>query len=111
MITNIGRAHLETFGTIEDVLVAKWELVESLGEDGVAVLPAGDVRLTGLRNGPMLTFGEEPEADVRIDEVGVDDGGVASFRLVHGHESVDVVLAVPGRHQPLIDGRGDGPPR
>jgi UDP-N-acetylmuramoyl-tripeptide--D-alanyl-D-alanine ligase len=101
VITNIGRAHLETFGTVEDVLVAKWELVEALGPDGVAVLPAGDPRLTGRRNGPMITFGEEPDADVRIAGTEMDRRGLTTFRLEHRGESAVVALGVPGLHQPL----------
>lgn len=100
VITNIGRAHLETFGTVEGVLAAKWELVEALGEAGTAVLPTGDPRLTDRRSGPMLTFGEGEGADVRVVDIGMDDRGIASFTIEHGDASVPVTLDVPGRHQP-----------
>lgn len=37
MITAIGNQHLETFGSEENILKTKNELVEALGEDGLAV--------------------------------------------------------------------------
>src|SRR3989304_3268890 len=57
VVTNVGPAHLEMFGDIETVLLAKWELVEILEPGGVAVLPAADHRLTDRRGGPVAHFG------------------------------------------------------
>jgi UDP-N-acetylmuramoyl-tripeptide--D-alanyl-D-alanine ligase len=101
VITNIGRAHLETFGDVETVRVAKWELVEALGESGMAVLPAADPALTGMRTAGTITFGAEPDADVRVVSATFDPIGIPTFRLISRGESVDVTLPVPGRHQPL----------
>ena len=42
IITNIGRAHLETFGSQENIQKGKFELVESLPEDGMAILNKDD---------------------------------------------------------------------
>ena len=39
VITNIGPAHLEFVGTVEDVALAKAELIEALPAGGVAVVP------------------------------------------------------------------------
>ncbi|MFL5870527.1 MAG: UDP-N-acetylmuramoyl-tripeptide--D-alanyl-D-alanine ligase [Solirubrobacterales bacterium] len=39
-ITNIGPVHLELLGTIEAIAEAKAEILEGLGDDGVAVVPA-----------------------------------------------------------------------
>lgn len=100
VVTNVGRAHLETFGSIEGVLEAKWELVDALLPSGTAVLPADDDRLVGRVAGAMLSFGEDAGADVDARNVTLDVRGVAGFDLWHGDSSVSVVLAVPGRHQP-----------
>jgi len=100
VITNVARAHLETFGS-EDVIVdAKWELIEALGTTGTAILPAADERLTARRSGDMLTFGEDPTADVAVSGVVLGHDGRASCTLTHRGASVDVRLAVAGRHQP-----------
>jgi len=100
VITNVGRAHLETFGDEATVLAAKWELVEALGSGGTAVLPAGDDRLTGRRVGSMLTFGEYPAADVAVTEVQMEADGRASCLLAFEGRSVGLRLAMAGRHQP-----------
>ena len=42
IITQIGEAHLEFFKTIENICNTKFELVESLGKDGVAILNKDD---------------------------------------------------------------------
>ena len=42
ILTRIGLAHLETFGSPEKIVKTKFELVESLPDDGVAVLNGDD---------------------------------------------------------------------
>ena len=101
VITNIGPAHLEMFGDVGAVLDAKWELVELLGDGGVAVLPAADSRLTERRQGPMITFGEGGAGvDVAISELALDARGRASFRLSHLGHTRSLTLRQAGRHQP-----------
>lgn len=101
VITNIGPAHLEMFGDLATVRRAKWELVDLLGENGVAVLPADDPTLASAHRGARITFGEAAAADVAVRDVVVDARGRAGFLLVHAGRAVPVVLPVPGRHQPL----------
>ena len=42
ILTTIGTAHLESFGSIENIQKTKFELIESLPSDGVAVLNMDD---------------------------------------------------------------------
>jgi UDP-N-acetylmuramoyl-tripeptide--D-alanyl-D-alanine ligase len=42
VITNIGPAHLEFLGSLENIAAAKAELIEALPSGGVAVVPAGE---------------------------------------------------------------------
>lgn len=42
IITSIGEAHLETFGSRENIMKGKFELVESLPSDGLAILNKDD---------------------------------------------------------------------
>lgn len=101
IVTRVAPAHLEVFGTIEDVAVAKGELIEALPADGTAVLNADDPRVAAMAGrGPaaVVTFGEQGE--VRAERVVLDDHLVASFRLVSPWGALDEVrLAVRGRHQ------------
>ena len=42
ILTTIGTAHLESFGSEENIISAKFELIESLPKDGIAVLNGDD---------------------------------------------------------------------
>lgn len=101
VVTNVGPAHLEMFGTLEAVAEAKAELVEALPEDGTAVLNADDpiVRDFGRRTSARtLLFGTSAESAVRGEDLSLDAEAKASFtiRTPEGTERVD--LAVPGEH-------------
>jgi len=99
VVTNVGRAHLEMFGSIEGVIDAKWELVSALGRDGVAILPATEERLLERATGSVITFGEDSGADVDAVGVRIDEAGRAAFDLRAGDDSVSIRMPVPGRHQ------------
>ena len=71
VITNIGRAHLERFGSAAGVLRAKAEILNGLSPDGHAVLNADDPTFAVLsaRAGAarVVGFGFAPSADYRIE--------------------------------------------
>lgn len=85
VITNIGPGHLERFGSLKGVAVAKAELIEALPEEGTAVLPAsGEFSdfLAGRTGAGVTTFGLGEEADVRIEDIESREGGGFRFRLL-----------------------------
>ncbi len=97
VITGIGRAHLETFGSLDGVLAAKWELVEGLGKDGIAFLNADDPRLLSRRAEaacPVVTFGQSVQADVRAENLRLDPN--TTFDLTVGGARFPVHLPVTG---------------
>jgi UDP-N-acetylmuramoyl-tripeptide--D-alanyl-D-alanine ligase len=101
VVTSIGEAHTELVGGIEGVAQAKGELIEALPPQGVAILNADDMRVRALSSrsvAPVLTYGEDPDADVWISDVRFDDTGCARAVVTASGESVEVVLSVPGRH-------------
>jgi UDP-N-acetylmuramoyl-tripeptide--D-alanyl-D-alanine ligase len=98
VVTNIGPAHLETFGDLDTVAVAKWELVESLGPDGVAVIP-NDLHPPGRPPRRTVRFGEGGDGDVVLGNLRLDERGRASFTVDHDGDHVAIELQVPGRHQ------------
>ncbi|MFQ5947247.1 MAG: UDP-N-acetylmuramoyl-tripeptide--D-alanyl-D-alanine ligase [Acidimicrobiia bacterium] len=100
VITSIGPSHLATFGDEQTVLIAKWELIEALGPDGIAILPAWDDRLTKRRNRGVITFGEET-GDVAAKDITLDDRARPSFRLRSPQGEARVALRMAGRHQAL----------
>lgn len=97
----VGRAHVGEFGGIEAVAHAKAEIVRGLRPGGTAVLNADDTRVRAMTvdaPGPVVLFGESPEADVRAEDVRLDDEGRASFRLVTATGAADVTLRLVGEH-------------
>ena len=95
VITNVGICHIELLGSRENILDAKWEIVDALGEDGIAVLNADDEMLaTKKANCKTLTFGiYSGKADVRAVNI---DG--SSFDLVFEGETYPVTLSMLGEH-------------
>lgn len=102
LVLNVGSAHLGEFGSPDAVARAKGELVESLPPDGVAVLNADDPRVATMAartTARVVTFGRGAGAEVRAEDVRLDDRGRAGFRLVTPAGSAPVRLRLVGEHQ------------
>ena len=100
VITGIGSAHLEMFGDIETVAAAKWELIDSLGPVGIAVLPLDDEHLAGhTATCEVVTFGETPLADVAVSDISLDEAGRPGFSITISGEVIEMSMATSGRHQ------------
>jgi UDP-N-acetylmuramoyl-tripeptide--D-alanyl-D-alanine ligase len=96
VVTNVGFAHAEFFSSADEVALAKRELIDSLPEDGVAVLNADDPRVIRFRDthpGPVISFGSSPGADVRPERVEYTPDGIR-FRL----GQTDFECSLVGRH-------------
>jgi UDP-N-acetylmuramoyl-tripeptide--D-alanyl-D-alanine ligase len=101
VVTNVGVAHLEVFGSWDAIVEASAEPVEALSSEGWAVLNADDPVVAGYRArcvGQVVTFGVHAEADVKAEAVEVGPAGAASFTMIHRDEQVRVDLRVPGEH-------------
>ncbi len=99
VITNVGTVHLELFGTTSAIVAGKRELVEALGPDGTAVLPAGDARLHGPHPGRRLTFGRSAVADVSVVSAEIDDAGRPTVELRTPAGPLRARLPLAGAHQ------------
>ena len=104
VITNIGLAHREMFGSAEATADAKGELIESLPPSGTAVLNIDDAMFERLRRRGacrVLTFSSSgaPAADLRASPVRLDTLLHPSFRMETPWGSFDVQLGVSGAHQ------------
>lgn len=106
VITNIGPAHLEGFGSIETVRDTKLELMEFanvIGLNGDDAMLSAVIR--GLPERPartILTFGIAQDAQVMAKNIVMGDlsapaAGITSFDLhIGGRMSARIVLKVPG---------------
>jgi UDP-N-acetylmuramoyl-tripeptide--D-alanyl-D-alanine ligase len=101
VVTNIGVAHMEIFGSWGDIVRAGAEPVEWLGPEGTAIVNADDAVARGYgadARATVVTFGRDPSAQVRADDVALGPDARATFTLVHGSEREPVEIAIPGEH-------------
>ncbi|MGI5148611.1 UDP-N-acetylmuramoyl-tripeptide--D-alanyl-D-alanine ligase [Plantactinospora sp. CA-294935] len=102
VVLNVGVSHIGEFGSQEAIAQAKGELVEGLPADGLAVLNADDERVRAMAArtaARTVLVGEAADAEVRAEEVGLDDRGRASYTLVTPEGRAAVRLGISGRHQ------------
>ncbi len=103
VITNIGRGHLETLGTLEGVMEAKKELFTSLGPDSVMAVNLDDPLVVKISEAiearaEKITFGSPEGADVRIVGKGFGSGpDVLNVEYDLRSERITV-----GYHSPLV---------
>jgi UDP-N-acetylmuramoyl-tripeptide--D-alanyl-D-alanine ligase len=99
---NVGVAHIGEFGSVENIAIAKRELVEALRPDGLAVLNADDERVRAMAahtRARVVLAGEAADAQVRAVDVVLDERGRPSFTLSTPDGAVPVRLQLSGRHQ------------
>ena len=106
LITNVGKAHLLGFGSLEGVMAAKGQLYDWIAaHDGVVFVNADDERLVGMARERSLslipyglnysgaeilpTTGEEPFLRIRLA-----DGTVVATQLVGSYNAPNVLAAL-----------------
>ena len=101
VVTTVGLAHTELFGSVEEVAAAKAELVESLPPTGTAVLNAGVPLVAAMAartRATVLTFGMGC-GEVRGEVIGVDGILRPCLDLQTPWGSSTFWLPVRGEHQ------------
>src|SRR5207248_9441287 len=95
IITNIGAAHLEYFGSQERVALAKSELVQALTSEGIAILNYDDLNVRDMSaktRARVLYFGLSEGAEVRGSDIGGDALCGLSFTLSYHGQRAHVQL-------------------
>ena len=105
VITNIGTAHYELLGSLENIAKAKGELLEALPKDGLAALNREDSGAffrenCGKRGVRVLYYGFGRDADVRAENLVKSLEGVG-FKLIYQGQKQEVSLPLPGEHNVL----------
>ncbi|HEY2252905.1 MAG TPA: UDP-N-acetylmuramoyl-tripeptide--D-alanyl-D-alanine ligase [Planctomycetaceae bacterium] len=96
VITRIGKAHLETFGTIDNIYDAKAELLDALPQHGFAVIAGDDPIMRSIASRatcPVIFVGEQPANQVRATNIDFQPG-----RLQFTVDRQTYELNVPARH-------------
>jgi len=102
VVTRVSPAHLEFFSSVDEIALAKRELIEGLnGRDSTAVLNADDPRVAAfgaVAPGRVLTYGVDQTAFFMAQAI--EDRGAlgSSFDYVSPEGRVRLELALPGRH-------------
>src|SRR3984957_4879968 len=87
VVTNVAPVHLEFFDSIAGIARAKYELIESLPANGVAVLNADDEYVSQFGRdfkGKILTYGLHATADVRAQNIQPRGTGGSEFAVIAG---------------------------
>ena len=101
-VLNVGTAHLGEFGSREVIAQTKGELVEALPDSGVAILNADDPMVAAMAtrtSARVVTVGRARSADIRAEDVVLDELARPGFTLCAPAGAVAVQLAVHGEHQ------------
>jgi UDP-N-acetylmuramoyl-tripeptide--D-alanyl-D-alanine ligase len=101
VITNVGDAHSERVGGLDGVARAKGELIESLPENGTAILNVDDARVSAMSSrtwAGVMTYGSALGADVRWTAIETLGDGRIRTRFDYDGESVEATPRLPGAH-------------
>ncbi|HXP79933.1 MAG TPA: UDP-N-acetylmuramoyl-tripeptide--D-alanyl-D-alanine ligase, partial [Verrucomicrobiae bacterium] len=102
VVTRVAPVHLEFFASVEEIALAKRELIEGLvGRDSVAVLNADDplvARFEQVAPGSVVTFGIAERADFRAENI--QDRGLngSEFDFLGPQGRARLSLPLAGRH-------------
>src|ERR1700723_2243079 len=104
VVTNVAPVHLEFFDSLAGIARAKYELVESLPANGVAVLNADDEYVSQFGRdfkGRVVMYGTRATADVRAENVQSKGMGGAEFDVVMASVRGHATLPLVGEHNVL----------
>jgi UDP-N-acetylmuramate--alanine ligase len=108
IVTNVDPEHLDHFKTFDAVQDAFRHFVENLPFYGFAVMcidhPVVQTLVGKIEDRRIITYGENPQADVRLLDL-TPMGGGSKFKVAFRdrktgavHEIPDLMLPMPGRH-------------
>ncbi|MDB5595981.1 MAG: UDP-N-acetylmuramate--L-alanine ligase [Hyphomicrobiales bacterium] len=111
VVTNIDPEHLDHFKTFDAIKDAFRTLIENLPFYGFAVMcldhPTVQELVGKIEDRRVITYGENPQADVRLMDVQLE-GGVSRFNvLIRDRKAAkatyleDMMLPMPGHHNAL----------
>ncbi|MCK8823677.1 UDP-N-acetylmuramoyl-tripeptide--D-alanyl-D-alanine ligase [Fuchsiella alkaliacetigena] len=96
VITNIGLSHLECLGSLENIALAKSELVKALPKHGCAVLNGDDQylrRMAVQSEAEVFYYGYEVDNELQVKEV--QDLGMAGLEFVVEFAKEEFKLELP----------------
>ncbi len=118
IVTNIDPEHLDHFGSFDAIKDAFRAFIDNIPFYGFAVMcidhPTVQDLVGRIEDRRIITYGENPQADVRLIDVDLK-GGQSRFRVMirdrrpgFRMEMEDLVLPMPGKHKRAQRHRGAG---
>lgn len=103
VVTNVEADHLETYGTLDEIVVAFQAFLDKLPEDGLAVVCADDPVASGLHPARCrrVTYGLQEDADYVGRRVRLHPLGSETDVYEKGHFLGTLTLSAPGLHNVL----------
>ncbi|MGL4819975.1 MAG: UDP-N-acetylmuramoyl-tripeptide--D-alanyl-D-alanine ligase [Bacilli bacterium] len=105
ILTAIGPQHLETFGSLETVQSTKYEIVETLPEDGIAFLNWDDANIRAYNfafKGTVVKYGlEQKDVDFWAEDATYNERGATFTFASKTGERVSVTTKLLGEHNIL----------
>src|SRR5277367_3804665 len=111
IVTNIDPEHLDHFKTFEAIKDAFLAFVENLPFYGFAVMcldhPTVQELVGRIEDRRVITYGENPQADIRLLDVALNDGVTRFNVLIRDRQTGqatyidELALPMPGRHNAL----------
>lgn len=104
MVTNVGGAHLEGFGSMRGIAEAKSEIFRGVPAGGTAIINMDDdwadffIERAGEQGLRILRVGMDGDHDLVARDIVAEDNAMR-FVLVTGELEKAVRLPLPGRHQ------------
>ncbi len=100
ILTSVGPQHLDTFYTLDRIKKTKYELIESIGENGLCVFLNDDGIVTQMyqnTNKNKLLVGAI-QSDAWAEDVQVSSQGSTFTLCLKGEEKVQVTTKLLGKH-------------
>lgn len=100
VITNIEEDHLDIYKDLDDLLNAFAEYISRVPFYGSVIIPEADQNVRRIRDRikrSIVTFGFEPTADVRAENITYSGFGSHFDLVVRGERRGGISLSIPGR--------------
>ncbi|ADD43662.1 UDP-N-acetylmuramate--L-alanine ligase [Stackebrandtia nassauensis] len=107
ILTNIDVDHLNTYGTIEELVEGFAEFLRGTDPSGSIIVCADDERAAAVgkrlaaEGRTVVSYGTDAEADLRIGEITIDASGARYTASYRGRDLGSFFVTVPGRHLAL----------
>lgn len=99
IITSIGEQHLETFGSIENIIRTKFELADALPADGTVFLNADNEFIRAREvTGTHITYAITGDADYAARDIFTDAAGTHFTIIAPDGETAEFLTKLLGAH-------------